>query len=519
MRWFTTIAALALFMMPLHGRAAQTDTRARAYLSSALQAMGGEAKLRAMRGIEYTVVGDRTMIEQSERPEGPYYRDLIEQHVIHDFAHHRGLLAGFHAAHSQDYTWWRDQTYPPAMSTFVYNDDVAARLTDGKFSYAGGSPDPEQEAFEPERLLLTAQDAADLRLLGDVTLHGVVHHVLGFTWNGSPCKLYLNADTGLPWAIEWKRAYPDQLHLYMWGDVTSKITYTAWTLEPHGIAFPREWSFEHIGLPDKHLTVLSVAVDPPIDESALTIPSDIYQAHHGGPNPYGVDNIPFGFGGDPQNELAPGVTQYPGVVFNVAAIDEPGGVFLLEAPLSAKYTQQAIDWAAKTYGKPVVGLITTTADWAHIAGVRQAVADNVPLYVLDLNKPLITSIVSRPHTMHPDLLQTHPRTPRLLTVAAPMTLGSGTNRFTLIPYRGDWGERKMMVYFPGHQLLYTSDLISPDPKGMWMTPLYVEELRAAVEQHHLQVQRIFGMEFPRSAAYATVLDSLKRFLEEGSGGH
>ena len=40
-------------------------------LRSALAAMGGEEKIRALKTLHITMMGHRNLLEQSERPEGP----------------------------------------------------------------------------------------------------------------------------------------------------------------------------------------------------------------------------------------------------------------------------------------------------------------------------------------------------------------------------------------------------------------------------------------------------------------
>ncbi len=90
-------------------------------------------------------------------------------------------------------------------------------------------------------------------------------------------------------------------------------------------------------------------------------------------------------------------------------------------------------------------------------------------------------------------------------------VGTGKNRLEIIPYRSATGERQMMVYFPEHQLLYTSDLFAPDGNGGWFTPQYLRELQGAVEREHLVVKTIFGMHY-EPTPYSEISHYLKTFL-------
>jgi len=63
--------------------AEQPDSvRAHEYVADAVKQMGGEAALRGLKTVRFEAIGHREMVEQSERPEGPYvveYDHLIVQ--------------------------------------------------------------------------------------------------------------------------------------------------------------------------------------------------------------------------------------------------------------------------------------------------------------------------------------------------------------------------------------------------------------------------------------------------------
>jgi hypothetical protein len=82
-------ASLALAHTHLHAQ--RTD--ARATVRAAIDAMGGEAKLRALRTVRIRGIGHQNMLEQSERPEGPWlvsYRqvDELRDHAAGRIAQH-----------------------------------------------------------------------------------------------------------------------------------------------------------------------------------------------------------------------------------------------------------------------------------------------------------------------------------------------------------------------------------------------------------------------------------------------
>jgi len=479
--------------------------------------MGGRDRLEAISSVEYTAVGERDMVEQSERPTGPYFIDHFRLHEIRDLTQHRTRIEQTDEAYAAEQWWLQQPTQEPQMT--IINDDVAAVPAKNGFTFGGGfsiQQNEEQFAFGPERLLSTTEAASDLQQEPDAVLHGVLHHVLRFHWQGAPCTLFINADTGLPWQVTFTRPYPYQVFLHAWGDVTTRITYNAWTLEANGIVYPREWSYQRVDLPDTRLAIVKLRFNVGVDSALLTVPRSIYDAHHG--KLRAIDDIPLGLGGSsPPHELAPGITQYPGS-WNVAFVKQSDGVVMIEAPLSPRYAQQAFDAARRMYGLPIKAVITTSDSWPHIAGVRQAVADGVPIYALDLNRPVLERLIAAPHRMQPDDLEQHPRAAHFTFVGKPMPLGTGVNRLELVPYRTATGERQMMVYFPERKLLYTSDLFAPDGNGGWFTPEYLHEAIGAIEREHLAPATTFGMHYG-ATPYRAIVDALHSFGQVSATVH
>jgi hypothetical protein len=126
--------------------------------------------------------------------------------------------------------------------------------------------------------------------------------------------------------------------------------------------------------------------------------------------------------------------------------------------------------------------------------VRQAVAEKLPIYVLDLNRPLLERMVRAPHALLPDALQTAPQAADWRVVSDKTEIGSGSNRITVYPLRGACTERQYMVYFPEHRLLYASDtrVLDPDKHTLY-DPDLMHEVVQAVEREHLQVDTVYAV--------------------------
>jgi len=138
-------------------------------------------------------------------------------------------------------------------------------------------------------------------------------------------------------------------------------------------------------------------------------------------------------------------------------------------------------------------VISTSDSWPHIAGVREYVAQGVPIYALDLNRPILERLIAAPRHAHPDALARSPRAAKFHLVSGRTALGVGPNRLEVIPIRGETSERQMMVYFPGLKLLYGSDPFQRQPDGSYFYGQTVSELTDAVARERLDVDRFFMM--------------------------
>ena len=460
----------------------QTAPSAADLLHAGLAAMGGEQKVRGMNSLHFQATAVRSMIEQSERPEGPYF---LENHKIEEW---RDL------AHAS----WRRTTKidAPAQDEFT----VDAAMSDGTASLSfDGHPGPvsdeqlqdadEALALGPERVMITALANPDLHRMADLPLQGVTHQEVEFTWKGLPVRIFLNSDTHLPTAVEWVRAYPYGIFWSIWGDVTTRVYYSFWWLQ-NGLHYPLQRDIFRNGLPDRTETITRIDFNEPIVADTFAISPETRTAFAAVAGKTMDDRAPKE---SAASEIAPGIVLFRGS-WNTTLIHQDDGIIVLEAPISAGYSAQVIRLAQTRYpGAPIKAVITTSDSWPHIGGVREYVAQGIPVYVVDRTVPLIERVVRAPHIQHPDALAKAPRPAKLRAVSSKMTIGTGPNRIELYPLRGETSERQMMVYFPEHKLLYGSDPFQQMGDGKLFYPQTVSELQSAVARENLAVDRFFMM--------------------------
>jgi hypothetical protein len=164
-----TLVAILTAPISLSARLNDPPTNAVSLARKALDAMGGEQKLRNLETVRFKAIGQRNMLEQSERPEGPYIVEYQEISEARDFKTNslRQIIQG------------KVLTQPKFETVTTVNGEVST------ISY-GGQPGPgtpgevfeanEELALGPERILLTTLSASNLRAEDDIVLQSVPHH-------------------------------------------------------------------------------------------------------------------------------------------------------------------------------------------------------------------------------------------------------------------------------------------------------------------------------------------------------
>lgn len=475
----------ALCLLASSAAAQSPADRAKTLLHTALEAQGGEAKLRALHNVQWEAAGYRNQIEESERPEGPYIPEFQTVTETHDFAGNRYRSATDLVVYPV-YKW---------ATAGVVADGVAMRTTGPRS--APGTPEQMQLAHErmalsPERLLITALDAPDVHNEPRVVLQSVPQDVVAFTLDGAPVRIFLNAYTHLPTAVDYSGPLARTGFWAYMGDHTMRTWYSFWWLAKGGIHLPMQWNVEGNGMPDQMFIIKRLTLDATLHDADFAIPPDVRAHFDPQAKPQTPEDVPLGNPRAPAVELAPGVVVIPGA-WNVGIIRQDDGLVILEAPISSGYSAKVIAEAKRRYpGVPIKAVISTSDSWPHLAGVREYVAAGIPLYALDINRPILERTLAAPHTVQPDTLQRHPAKANFHLVAGKTTIGAGPNRLEIYPIHGETSERQLMVYFPGHKLLYGSDPFQGAP-GNFTFPQQVSELTGAVAREDLDVERFYMM--------------------------
>jgi hypothetical protein len=482
-----TTPLLVLLGLFLASSALAAEDVARAHLRASLEAMGGEAKLQALSALRIQGIGHWNLMEQSERPAPPWLVSYEQVDEVRDLRQRR-LRMKTEGRGSPGLEDWQG-------ATMVLSDGVVMMERGGQRRPAGGAQLQdlnERLDFAPERILLTALAAPELRALADTRLQDVPHHVVAFRHGHARVKLYLNARTRLPTMVETLDAHPSDFFWSVWGDVTTRWFFQAWSLEPGGLRHPRHWEWERKGQAYHSFTVTRLELAPKVSEEDFAIPEDVKKGF-AARGRMTADDLPLGRPDRPAVELAPGVVHLPGA-WDVTLVKQDDGLVIIEAPISSGYSARILEEAQRRFpGVKVKAVVSTSDAWPHVGGVREYAARGIPLHVLDLNRPLLQGVLTAPRTLAPDALARAPRAASLVNVGQRVKLGAGKNRLELVPVRTETGERMLFVALPEHRLLYISDLVQPRPDGTFFNVQQVSETMEVIARERLEVARVFGM--------------------------
>jgi hypothetical protein len=446
----------------------------------ALAAMGGRERIEAVKGLGLEGIQHTLLVEQSYRQD-PFITAYARTREKIDFTSQRALI--------QTHLTWpeSDPGQSESDTTLVIGPEGGVYRGEKSDSPASRADiEAARYALElgPMRLLLTALGAADLHFESAQRVRSTLHPVLAFNWQGRPVRVLINPFNHLPDALETVAVFYD--HWYQWGDVHQRIYWDNWQTV-HGIRYPTNEVEERNGILWESRQVLAVDLNPSMDTDTFKLDAQLA--------PKGLQSKGWErpFKAQQGVALAPGVTLFPGS-WNATIVKQDDGIVLLESPLSGTYMAGVIDEAKKqSPGQPIKSVLSTSDSWPHVGGVRQAVASGLPVYILDLNKPLLNRLVNSPRHLNPDLLAQSARPPKWRIVSQKVVVGTGANRMELYPLRGAATERQYMVYFPEHQLLYASDTLALNADGSLYAPELMREVMDAVKRENLKVTTVFAM--------------------------
>lgn len=214
-----------------------------------------------------------------------------------------------------------------------------------------------------------------------------------------------------------------------WGDVTSRLTFGVWNLEPSGVRYPRLWEYSTADQPDGTVDVTRVRFDPAVAAADVAVPADLRRSAIA--NRRRIADVPLGNTQRPTKQLAPGIVKVP-ARFDILEVRQESGFVIVEGPLSSSYSEKVIADAQKRFGDAQLSAVITTSDaWPHIGGLREYASRGVAIYAPALNLPILQRLFGAKYTTEPDALAKNARAADVHAVSGKTVIGAGANRIEL----------------------------------------------------------------------------------------
>ncbi|WP_266156891.1 hypothetical protein [Dyella silvatica] len=490
--WRIALACIALLGANTASAAIGPGTSAHELLAQTLSALAPHRDLRALKSIQASTQTVSYDVVENDHLGAPYpFAGAAQASITDDLANARRLVV---------------ETTPGKPSRtvrtlFTRERQQAETSLDDQLTLAPTvDAPPSWETHDPIRVLLLAEQAADLQREPDTVRHEAVQHVLAFHHAGYPVRIFIDALTELPSATEatiaLRRAHSAEIAWNGWGDVLERTEYLNWDVSD-GVRYPQQWDMFRNDALFRTVTYADLHIDAPVaaEYFAMHTPADA-------PLPAYADDLqlgqPVANAPDPKRpiaEIAPAIVQIPNSWYTTL-VRQDDGIVIIDAPISAGYSKRVLAEAARRFpGMPVKAVITSTGFYWHIAGIREYAAQGIPIYVRDRNEPIVRKLLASRHSIAPDDLARAPRTPIIHAVSTRTLIGSGTHAIVLLPIR--YGEQPMLMTWIGDaHLLHTAEMVQPlGPHGSLLYPESLLELKHSVQEAGIATEplHIIGM--------------------------
>jgi hypothetical protein len=436
---------LAILATPAHAQSA------RAILDTAIARMGGASLLGNVKRTRFEMLTQWQRVVFDERP----YADqpVYESHVdLRDY----------------DLRAWRNTRRfyglgPSREQVDVVLDSVAIRRSPGG---PGGVASPavvapgawttlnvayvderrELFALAPERLLLAARAAADLRLVGDTSIAGASYARVVATVDRYRMTIVVRRSTGVLTAVRFHTDEPNDFGLVPYGEMDVEMWYGAWRKQPDGLVYPYQWDVRRAGRPYKRMTVLAATFNPPATPDSFTVTDSLrgaYFAHATRP----MHDLPLDSARLVESHFAAFGT--PGAP--TGAVKLRGGWLLLETGQGPSSAQRAVEWlAAHDAGSTIAGAVVTMPGSGH-GGAPWLAARHVPFFAGPGATPFVAA------ALHGYAMPASGGT----TVTQGRWLDIGGDSLRLEPIDLPDAPGALVVYAPSLHWLYLSGTASP----------------------------------------------------------
>ncbi|MDP4265675.1 MAG: hypothetical protein Q8941_24360 [Bacteroidota bacterium] len=429
--------------------------------------------------------GNRFIVDQSERFEGPYIPYQTSRLFTIDID--RQIAAAKEETNLSNFS---------SVADYVLNANSIALKNQGHLQPLEANHELQDwMLLAPETILKIASQSGTLKLSKDTVLQKAGQYVISFKYNNFPVRLFLNKETNMLTAAQITKP---QLSGYagIWGDSRKTVFYSFWNLLGKNIHYPLQTDTYLDDYYIESFLVNKWTVNLPFSSDSLVIPDSIkQQAALAGKSSLQrfIKRM-----NSQAKEIAKDIWLLPGPC-NTTVVKQQDGVVVIESSYSSEYGDAIIKKVKELYpGEKIKAFIATSDAWLHLGGIRPFATGNISFYFPYRNEPLLTKVLDAPYITNPDSLARKGKGKVTMNgVKNIVTIGQGMNTIRLYPYRTETGDRMMMVFFPGHKIVYCSDLYQPKGRdGNYWQPHYAWEVYHSIKEYDLPAVKLYAMHVP-----------------------
>lgn len=453
------------------------------------QSLEAHGNLHQVENVQFNYISHKNWIEQSEKPEGPFIVSYEEGTETFELAT-ANIARNYRSKHLQAKEW--------AEEGIMCSE---AGCTLSMFGHTFPAPGMYQDEIEnwalyhPEGLLNRLAENKSVAMV-EVSHQGSPHFRFSFSEGERNFTLYVKADNFLLSTLEVEAAFPHHFFFSPWGKLTSRVEYGMYSFLPGGYRYPVQWDVYRKELPWKSVTLVDVAFNVPETDSLFQLPD--YLKNVVRPKV----TIEDWYFKQQVDTLSKGIYQLAGN-WNVGVVELAESVMVLEAPLSAGYSEKIQGWVKEQFPKkPISQVICSSDAWPHVGGVAGYASTKTPIWMYDASIPLAEALIAA---------SGKEQKANFTGISGKQVVSDSERPFEITPIGGEGGDRYLAVYFPQEKILYTSDLVfKPDRQtGERFMPQYLTEIIALVEREGWEVETLFGMHLPATPYQAIVEDVAK----------
>jgi hypothetical protein len=495
-----SLRALALAALALVATAAQAAEppaapTARQVLEQAAQAMGGRARLTAVRSLGMEGLGENPNLLQQMRPEdAPLVWMLPTWRASIDLEHGRSAVQLV-----------RRPAFPAVFDNWAQDARLDGDVAwDAGAPFGGAAPPPRRagaDQVRERRLAMLRHPLTALRAALDPNSRlGPVRREAGevrldlTTAAGDRLTLGFDPVTRLPASVATMSEH------VLLGDVVTTTRFSGWeVLGPSGLWLPKRLTSVTDRWVEYDIGVMSNTLDA--DVGFLAAPEAVRAAAPPDPRlqPLSVTQAAKGVW------LITGAGGWASVL-----IEFTDHLALIDAPIGEARALAIFAKARELVpAKPLTQLIVSHFHADHAGGVRTAIAEGLTVIAQRGNSAFLHEVARRPFTLEPDRLARRPRPLKLVDFDEALTLKDAAMEVRLMHARhSPHGETLLMAWFPNGRLLAQADLWLPGSRITPHAAAFAEEL----ERLGLPVERhlpLHGGEIKTQAEFQAVVQALR----------